>query len=60
VVCGCLLCAAAAKALLDREDMDAEEVAKRAMHIAADLCVYTNHEFVIEVLDANKGKVAEA
>ena len=33
---------AAARALIDREDMDAEAVARRAMGIAADICVYTN------------------
>jgi ATP-dependent HslUV protease subunit HslV len=29
-------------ALLDRDDMDAEEIARKAMAIAADICVYTN------------------
>lgn len=40
---------AAAKALLDRDDMDAEAIALKAMTIAADICVYTNHNFVTEV-----------
>jgi ATP-dependent HslUV protease subunit HslV len=31
-------------------DLDAEEVAKRAMKIAADICVYTNANWVIETL----------
>ena len=32
--------------------MDAVEIAKRAMNIAADLCVYTNHEHMVEVLES--------
>ena len=42
---------AAARALLDSE-MDAEEIARKAMQIAADICVYTNQNVVIETLDA--------
>ncbi|MBS3649753.1 ATP-dependent protease subunit HslV [Pseudaminobacter sp. 19-2017] len=42
---------AAARALMD-SDMDAEEIARRAMQIAADICVYTNSNFVVETLDA--------
>lgn len=40
---------AAARALLD-SDMSAEEIAKRAMKIAADICIYTNENIVIESL----------
>jgi ATP-dependent HslUV protease subunit HslV len=40
---------AAARALLD-SDLDAETVARRAMAIAADICVYTNANLVIESL----------
>ena len=42
---------AAARALADT-DMDAEEVARRAMGIAAEICVYTNDQLVMEVLEA--------
>jgi len=42
---------AAARALMD-SDKDAEEIARRAMQIASDICVYTNNSFVIETLDA--------
>mmetsp|Transcript_6050 Transcript_6050/g.8392 ORF Transcript_6050/g.8392 Transcript_6050/m.8392 type:complete len:231 (-) Transcript_6050:297-989(-) len=38
---------AAARALMDT-DLSAKEVAVKAMTIAADMCVYTNHEFVVE------------
>jgi ATP-dependent HslUV protease subunit HslV len=40
---------AAATALLDT-DYAAEDIARRAMGIAADICVYTNRELVVEVL----------
>ena len=38
---------AAARALMDT-DMDAEAIARKAMAIAADICVYTNAQVVIE------------
>ena len=41
----------AAKALYDIESLSTEEVALRAMKIAADLCIYTNSNFTIESLD---------
>jgi ATP-dependent HslUV protease subunit HslV len=41
----------AAKALLD-SGASAEEIAKRAMKIAADICIYTNDSIVIESLDS--------
>ena len=34
--------------------MDAEAIAKKAMNIAADLCVYTNHDHMIEVLESTE------
>ena len=42
---------AAARALIDT-DKDAEEIARKAMQIASDICVYTNNNFVVETLDA--------
>lgn len=41
---------AAARALIDT-DLSAEDIARKAMQIAADICVYTNHNFVVETLD---------
>ena len=41
---------AAARALIDRSDMDAEAIARRAMGIAADICVYTNRNVTLESL----------
>ncbi|MEL6288350.1 MAG: ATP-dependent protease subunit HslV [Pseudomonadota bacterium] len=42
---------AAARALLD-SDHGAEEIARRAMGIAADICVYTNNNLVVESLES--------
>ena len=42
---------AAARALMDT-DKDAEEIARKAMEIAADICVYTNGTVTVETLDA--------
>ncbi|MCS6781312.1 MAG: ATP-dependent protease subunit HslV, partial [Geminicoccaceae bacterium] len=42
---------AAARALLEATELDAEEIARRAMKIAAGICVYTNTELTLEVLD---------
>ena len=40
---------AAARALID-SDTRAEQIARKAMQIAGDICVYTNHNLVIESL----------
>lgn len=42
---------AAARALFDT-DLDAEEIARKAMGIAADICIYTNHSILVESLNA--------
>lgn len=41
---------AAGKALMD-SDLGAEEIARKAMGIAAEICVYTNDNVVVEMLD---------
>ena len=41
---------AAARALIGL-DLSAEEIARRAMKIAADICIYTNDNIVIESID---------
>ena len=41
---------AAARALLDATDMDARTVVERSLAIAADICIYTNHNVSIESL----------
>jgi ATP-dependent HslUV protease subunit HslV len=42
---------AAARALMDGP-LDAEEVARKAMSIAADICVYTNGKLTVESIEA--------
>ena len=44
---------AAARALIDT-NMGAEEIARKAMAIAAEICVYTNTNIVVEALDSSK------
>lgn len=39
---------AAARALAENTDMTAHEIAEKALHIAADICVYTNHNVIVE------------
>lgn len=41
---------AAARALQLHSELTAREVVERAMHIAADLCVFTNHQVIVEEL----------
>ena len=41
---------AAARALMD-QDLDAEAIARKAMKIAADICVYTNESLTVETID---------
>ncbi len=41
---------AAARALIDATEMDAEAIARQAMAIAADICIYSNHNLAIETL----------
>jgi len=41
---------AAARALLEHSELNAAEIVKQALTIAGDLCIYTNQNHVIEVL----------
>ncbi len=41
---------AAAKALVDHTDMPPEQVVKKALEIAGELCIYTNMNHTVEVL----------
>lgn len=42
---------AAARALLENTDLSPEDVVKKALTVAGDLCIYTNQSHVIEVLE---------
>jgi ATP-dependent HslUV protease subunit HslV len=44
---------AAARALVD-QPLDAEAIARKAMTIAADICVYTNTNLIIETLESTR------
>ena len=44
---------AAARALVDQE-LTAEQIARKAMSIAAEICVYTNDQVTIESLDSEQ------
>jgi ATP-dependent HslUV protease, peptidase subunit HslV len=41
---------AAARALIDIDTMEAEDIARKAMSIAAGICVYTNENVIVEKL----------
>lgn len=41
----------AARALYDNTDMPADEIVKKSMKIAGDICVYTNHSLTLEVIE---------
>ena len=44
---------AAATALLDNSQLSAREIVQRALHIAADICIYTNQNITIETLEGD-------
>ena len=45
---------AAARALVRHSSLDATEIAKEAMKIASEICIYTNDHIVIEEIDLNE------
>ena len=38
----------AAKALIKNTQMNAKEIANESLSIAADVCIYTNHNIIVE------------
>lgn len=42
---------AAARALLDNTELDASTIVEKGLGIAGDICIYTNHNRTIEVLE---------
>jgi ATP-dependent HslUV protease subunit HslV len=44
----------AARALLENTELDARTIVERSLQIAADVCIYTNNNLVIETLDADQ------
>ncbi|HPC74556.1 MAG TPA: hypothetical protein PK120_08510, partial [Syntrophales bacterium] len=45
---------AAARALIKHSDLDATGIAKEAMRIASDLCIFTNDRVTLEELDTTE------
>ncbi|NOY67556.1 MAG: ATP-dependent protease subunit HslV [Gammaproteobacteria bacterium] len=41
----------AARALLDNTELDARQIVEKALHIAGDICIYTNHNQTVEELE---------
>jgi len=41
----------AARALLENTEMSARDIVEASLHIAGDICIYTNHNLTIEELD---------
>ena len=42
---------AAARALMDNTELGAQDIVEKGLNIAGDICIYTNHNRRIEVLD---------
>jgi len=42
---------AAARALVEHSELGARDIVEKALHIAADICIYTNHNLTIEVIE---------
>ena len=51
---------AAARALMENTELDARTVCEKALGIAASICVYTNDQFTIEVLDSESSELAQS
>ncbi|CRI64440.1 ATP-dependent protease hslV (Heat shock protein hslV) [Thiocapsa sp. KS1] len=45
---------AAARALLENTDLGARAIVEKGLNIAADICIYTNHNLVLEELDTGR------
>jgi ATP-dependent HslUV protease subunit HslV len=45
---------AAARALLENTELDAATVCQRALDLAGNICIYTNHRATIETLDRSR------
>jgi len=43
----------AARALMDNTKLSARKIVEKGLNIAADICIYTNHNLTVEELDCN-------
>ena len=53
---GSVFALAAARALYDNTTMNAEEIVKKSMEIAGNMCIYTNHNLSMEKLSISNTK----
>ncbi len=44
----------AARALLENTELEAREIVEKSLNIAADICIYTNHNLTLEELESEK------
>ena len=47
-------------ALLENTELDARTIVERALKIAGDICIYTNHSIAIEELDGGNDASRQA
>jgi len=45
---------AAARALSANTELTPQEIVEKALHIAADICIYTNHNLTLETIEINQ------
>ena len=45
---------------MDNPDLSAEDVAKKAMKIASEMCIYTNDNFMMESLTMEEEKETDS
>ena len=53
---GSVFAISAARALYENTNLSAEEIVKKAMHIAGEMCIYTNHHLSIEKINTKEKK----
>ena len=54
---GSVYALSSARALYENTDFDAETIVRKAMKIAGDMCIYTNHNLSIEKITVGKKDV---
>lgn len=53
---GSVFAISAARALYENTSLSAEEIVKKAMHIAGEMCIYTNHHLSVEKINTKEKK----
>ena len=47
---------AAARALMGETELSAEEIARKSIEIASDICIFTNRHITVEILEGEEGR----